>query len=224
MTQSLKRTDVNTSKNSHSAYDPKEEFLNTLTHGIGAVFGIIGLVIFVISYVNHGDLLKLTTTIIYGLSLTLLMLASTFYHGAKNSALKTKFKLLDHCAIYLLIAGTYTPLITHTIPSVMGLSVLGLVWLCAIVGIAIKLKFGSQYKKFSVMTYLVMGWLSLFVIYELVQALPVTALVLLGGGGLIYSSGVYFYLNHKIPYNHAIWHIFVLLAAICHYLLIYFYI
>ncbi|MGB0899336.1 MAG: PAQR family membrane homeostasis protein TrhA, partial [Psychrobium sp.] len=99
-----------------------------------------------------------------------------------------------------------------------------LVWLCAFIGIGIKLKFGSQYKKFSVLTYLIMGWLSMFVIYELIQALSVIALALLAGGGLIYSSGVYFYLNHKIPYNHAIWHIFVLLAAICHFLLIYLYI
>lgn len=224
MTKPLETNDVSTSKSTNSVYDQKEEYLNTLTHGIGAVFGLTGLIIFIASYFNHGDVLTLITTTVYGLSLTALMLASTFYHGATDPALKTKFKLFDHCAIYLLIAGTYTPLITHTIPSAMGLSILGLVWLCAFIGIGIKLKFGSQYKKFSVMTYLVMGWLSLFVIYELVHALPMMALVLLGGGGLIYSSGVYFYLNHKIPYNHAIWHIFVLLAAICHYLLIYFYI
>ena len=217
---------LSTTKNAqHSpAYSTKEEYLNTLTHGIGAVFGVIASIAFIISYLQHQDVIKLTTTIIYGASLTVLMLASTLYHGAKDPAKKHAFKLFDHCAIYLLIAGTYTPLIVHTIPSVMGYSVLGLVWLCALIGIGIKLKFGSQYKKFSVLTYLVMGWLSLFVIYELVQALPVMALALLAGGGLIYSSGVYFYLNHKIPFNHAIWHIFVLLAAICHFLLIYLYI
>lgn len=217
---------LSTTKNAqHSpAYSTKEEYLNTLTHGIGAVFGVIASIAFIISYLQHQDVIKLTTTIIYGASLTVLMLASTLYHGAKEPAKKHAFKLFDHCAIYLLIAGTYTPLIVHTIPSVMGYSVLGLVWLCALIGIGIKLKFGSQYKNFSVLTYLVMGWLSLFVIYELVQALPVMALALLAGGGLIYSSGVYFYLNHKIPFNHAIWHIFVLLAAICHFLLIYLYI
>ncbi|OIQ46595.1 MAG: hypothetical protein BM565_10895 [Gammaproteobacteria bacterium MedPE] len=217
---------LSTTKNAQSspAYGTKEEYLNTLTHGIGAVFGVIASIAFIISYFQHQDIIQLTTTIIYSVSLTVLMLASTLYHGAKDPAKKHAFKLFDHCAIYLLIAGTYTPLIVHTIPSVMGYSVLGLVWLCALIGIGIKLKFGSQYKKFSVLTYLVMGWLSLFVIYELVQALPVMALALLAGGGLIYSSGVYFYLNHKIPFNHAIWHIFVLLAAICHFLLIYLYI
>ena len=209
---------------SSSVYSTKEEYLNTLTHGLGAIFGIFASIAFIVSYFQHQDVIQLTTTIIYSASLTVLMLASTLYHGAKDSRKKQAFKLFDHCAIYLLIAGTYTPLIVHTIPSIMGYSVLGLVWLCALIGIGIKLKFGSQYKKFSVLTYLVMGWLSLFVIYELVQALPVMALALLAGGGLIYSSGVYFYLNHKIPFNHAIWHIFVLLAAICHFLLIYLYI
>lgn len=219
MTESLTQTPLNS-----SGYSTNEERLNTLTHGIGAIFGGIATIVFIHAYFEHHSVLKLISTTIYSLSLTLLMLASTLYHGVKDPLKKQAFKLFDHCAIYLLIAGTYTPLIIHTIPSTTGYSVLALVWICAIIGIAIKLKFGSQYKKFSVMTYLIMGWLSLFVIYELITALPIAALALLGGGGVIYSSGVYFYLNNKIPYNHAIWHIFVLLAAICHYLLIYLYI
>lgn len=205
-------------------YSPREEQLNTLTHAVGAFLGVLSLFLFIINYFEHGDKLKLATTVIYSFSLTALMLSSALYHGVKNPVLKAKFKLFDHCAIYLLIAGTYTPLIIHTVPSTMGLSVLAMVWCCAIIGIAIKLKFGSQYKKFSVITYLMMGWLSLFIVYELIQALPTIALVLLGGGGLIYSSGVCFYMNKKIPYNHAIWHVFVLFAALFHYLLIYFYI
>lgn len=211
------------SKNS-VAYSPKEELLNTATHGLGGFLGVIGLTLFFINYFDHGDNLKLITTSIYGVSLTSLMLASSLYHGVTDTTLKSKLKLFDHCAIYLLIAGTYTPLLVHTIPSTLGFSILTMVWVCALLGIGIKLKFGSQYKKFSVITYLIMGWLSLFVVYELIQALPTLALLLLGGGGLIYSSGVYFYMNNKIPYNHAIWHIFVLIAAIFHYLLIYFYI
>ena len=211
------------SKNS-VAYSPKEELLNTATHGLGGFLGVIGLTLFFINYFDHDDNLKLITTSIYGVSLTALMLASSLYHGVTDTTLKSKLKLFDHCAIYLLIAGTYTPLLVHTIPSALGFSILTMVWVCALLGIGIKLKFGSQYKKFSVITYLIMGWLSLFVVYELVQVLPTLALLLLGGGGLIYSSGVYFYMNNKIPYNHAIWHILVLIAAIFHYLLIYFYI
>jgi len=207
-----------------ATYSLREEQLNTLTHAFGAFLGALSILLFIINYFEHGDKLKLMTTTIYSISLTTLMLSSTLYHGTKNVILKSKFKLFDHCAIYLLIAGTYTPLITHVVPSKMGFSVLAMVWLCAIIGIGIKLRFGSQYKKFSVATYLIMGWLSLFVVYELIQALSYTALVLLGGGGLIYSSGVYFYMNKKIPYNHAIWHLFVLFAALFHFLLIYFYI
>jgi hemolysin III len=207
-----------------ASYSQREEQLNTLTHAFGAFLGALSILLFIINYFEHGDRLKLVTTTIYSISLTTLMLSSALYHGVKNVILKSKFKLFDHCAIYLLIAGTYTPLITHAVPSTMGFSVLALVWLCAFIGIAIKLKFGSQYKKFSVATYLIMGWLSLFIIYELIQVLPSLALVLLGGGGLIYSSGVYFYMNKKIPYNHAIWHLFVLFAALFHFLLIYFYI
>jgi len=215
---------MTTQQKSSAPYSAKEEWLNTWTHGIGAIGGIASLILFIATTVESEQWLKLLTTTVYGLSLTCLMGASAIYHGATNVVKKARYKLFDHCAIYLLIAGTYTPLITHTIPSTMGFIVLGLVWAFAIAGIAVKLIFGSQYKKFSVMTYLAMGWLSLLVIYELIQALAPMGLALLGLGGVIYSSGVYFYLNHKIPYNHAIWHLFVLAAAICHFALIYFYV
>jgi len=205
-------------------YSAKEEWLNTWTHGVGAIGGVLCLILFVVTAVLDQQWLQLLTTSIYGVSLTSLMAASALYHGATDQVKKSRYKLFDHCAIYLLIAGTYTPLIIHTIPSTMGYVVLGLVWAFAIAGIAVKLIFGSQYKKFSVITYLAMGWLSLLVIYELIQTLSPIALALLGLGGLIYSSGVYFYLNNKINYNHAIWHVFVLAAAVCHFILIYFYV
>jgi len=205
-------------------YSAKEEWLNTWTHGVGAIGGLLSLLLFMVISIESQQWLKLVTSSVYGVSLTCLMGASALYHGCTDPIKKARYKLLDHCAIYLLIAGTYTPLITHTIPSTMGFIVLALVWFFALAGIAVKLIFGSQYKKFSVVTYLAMGWLSLLVIYELVQALEPIALMLLGLGGAIYSSGVYFYLNHKIPYNHAIWHLFVLAAAICHFFLIYAYV
>lgn len=205
-------------------YSAKEEWLNTWTHGIGVLGGIAGLIIFIYSTLESQQWLKMLTTSVYALTLTALMAASTLYHATVDKVKKAQFKLLDHCAIYLLIAGTYTPLIVHAVPSFMGYIVLGLVWLCAIAGIAVKIIYGSQYKTFSVITYLVMGWLSLLVVYDLIQALSAGALALLGLGGIIYSTGVYFYLNHKIAYNHAIWHLFVLIAAGCHFALIYLYI
>ena len=209
---------------SPAPYSEREESLNTWTHGIGAIASLLGLIVFIMVSGYQQQWLKLASLAVYGISLTSLMSASAFYHHATDSTLKLRYKLYDHCAIYLLIAGTYTPLVTHVVPTTMGYSVLALVWMAAIAGIFVKIKFGSQYKKFSVCTYLAMGWLSVFIIYELTQALDVTAMFLLALGGVIYSSGVYFYLNHKIAYNHAIWHLFVLLAAFCHYLLIYIYI
>lgn len=215
---------TNTSSPSPLPYSTKEEKLNTWTHAIGAIGGLLGLLLFLVVTIESQQWLKLLTTSIYGLSLICLMAASALYHAATDPHKRARYKLFDHCAIYLLIAGTYTPLITHSVPSDMGFIVLALVWLFAIAGIAVKLIYGSQYKKFSVFTYLVMGWLSLLIIYELTQALAPIALGLLGLGGAIYSSGVYFYLNNKIKYNHAIWHLFVLTAAVCHYLLIYCYV
>lgn len=224
MTEFVENKHLNELPIKNAGYSKTEEALNTWTHGLGALFGFAAMLIFFIEYNNHQDTLKLITTTIYGASLTLLMLASTLYHGVSAPNTKAKLKLFDHCAIYLLIAGTYTPLIVHTIPSTMGYIVLALVWFFGLSGIAVKLIFGSQYKKFSVATYLIMGWLSLLVIYELIQALPTFGLGLLGLGGVIYSSGVYFYLNNKIPYNHAIWHLFVLAAAVCHFFMIYLYV
>ncbi|NRA60570.1 MAG: hemolysin III family protein [Psychrobium sp.] len=207
-----------------AAYSQREETLNTWTHGVGAITGFIGLIVFIAISGWQQQWLKMVSLVIYGVSLTLLMSASAFYHHATDPVRKLRFKLFDHCAIYLLIAGTYTPLVTQAVPTFTGYCVLVMVWVAAIAGIFVKIKFGSQYKKFSVCTYLVMGWLSLFIIYELSQALDFGALLLLGLGGVIYSSGVYFYMNHKIAYNHAIWHLFVLIAAFCHYSLIFIYI
>lgn len=206
------------------SYSVDEERLNTLTHTFGALLSLCGLTTFVVIAIMNNDFYKLATLSIYGISLCLLFSASSLYHGVKSPQLKYYFKLLDHCAIYLLIAGTYTPLLLHIMPGLLANSVLILIWLLAIVGITIKICFGSQYKKFSVATYLIMGWLSLIVVYQLFKNLPPLALVLLGGGGVIYSSGVYFYLNDKIRNNHAIWHLFVLLAALSHYSLIFFYV
>ena len=215
---------TNQNKKIAVAYSAQEERLNTITHGIGALLSMVGLLSFVVITVEQNDFFKLITHSIYGISLCLLFGASTLYHGATSVSAKSFYKLLDHCAIYLQIAGTYTPLLLHIIPGVLGNSVLALIWILAILGIFVKMRFGSQFKKFSVATYLVMGWLSMVVIYQLIQSLPAQGLFLLGLGGVIYSSGVYFYLNDKIKNNHAIWHIFVLLAALCHYFLIFFYV
>ena len=154
----------------------------------------------------------------------LLFLASTVYHSATSDELKKRFKLLDHCAIYLLIAGTYTPLLAVSIAGKLGYGLLLFIWIFAVLGIIFKIKYGQKYKKISLASYLGMGFISLAILGELYQALPIEALYLLFLGGVIYATGVMFYVKKNTPFTHAIWHCFVLAGAICHFLMIYWYV
>jgi len=161
---------------------------------------------------------------LYGASLLALFSASTFYHGVTKERSKELFKLLDHCAIYLLIAGTYTPLLLLSIRGTLGYSLIIIIWAIAIGGIFFKIKLGHKYKKTSLVTYLGMGFISFAIIGELYKVLPSHAVNLLAVGGLVYVLGVFFYVQKKIPFNHAIWHFFVLGGATCHFLMIYWYV
>ena len=210
--------------NQVSQYSPAEELANTISHGIGALLSIVALMLLVNVSLTSGNWIKTASFAIYGTSLVLLFLASTLYHGVTSENGKKIFKLLDHCAIYLLIAGTYTPLTLITLKGNLGVSMFVLVWLIALAGILFKLKYGAKFKILSVATYLGMGFISLAVITDLYQQLALEGLILLASGGLVYTLGVFFYLNHKIPFNHAIWHIFVLAGATCHFFMIWFYV
>lgn len=208
-----------------SDYCVKEEIANSVTHGFGVIFGIIALVLLVLKAISlEADTLSITSYSIYGASIILLYLASTFYHAISASSTKRILKTLDHCAIYLLIAGTYTPLMLITLKTPLAITVLAVVWGIAFAGVILKIAFVYRFKALSLGIYLVMGWLSLIVIYQLMKVMPVPGLVLLGLGGLVYSLGVIFYVNHAIPYNHAIWHLFVLAGTILHFLSIYYYV
>jgi hemolysin III len=209
-------------------YNAKEELANSISHAIGMLASIFGL-IYLLQPLNFAhssafEALKFSSFSIYGSSLILLFLASSLYHGVRHEALKQWLKVADHCAIYLLIAGSYTPLLLLTIKGDLADIVLSIVWGVAAVGILFKLKFGSRFEKLSLFSYLAMGWCSLFIIYELWQKLPTGGFVLLLLGGLTYSFGTIFYSNEKIPYNHAIWHLFVLGGAGCHYFMILLYV
>jgi len=204
-------------------YSTAEELANVASHGLGLVLSIIALVILLTFSISEGDALKTTSYAIYGTSLILLFLASTLYHGFNDEKIKQVFKLLDHCAIYILIAGSYTPLMLITLKGNLGYSMLGVIWLIALFGIAFKVKFGHKYKKLSVITYLGMGFISLAIINQLYLSLPVEGLALLAAGGLTYTLGVVFYLNKNIPFNHAIWHLFVLAGAGCHFVMMRYY-
>ncbi len=205
-----------------STYSAKEELANTLTHGVGALFAVIGLFFLFAHEFNQTNISRLIAFFIYGCSLITLLLASTFYHAVKTTNLKRKFKTLDHCAIYLLIAGTYTPLLVTLFEGSLTKNLLIVIWGLATLGIIFKVIFGTQYKVLSLSTYLGMGFMSLFIINKLYIALPIQGLILLLSGGLLYSSGVFFYVKKSILYNHAIWHIFVLLAAACHFAMMFY--
>ncbi|MCX8956922.1 PAQR family membrane homeostasis protein TrhA [Erwinia psidii] len=206
-------------------YSLAEEVANSISHGIGFIFGIVGLLLLLNQAVNsQAGPLAITSYSLYGGSMILLFLASTLYHAIPHPRAKYWLKKLDHCAIYILIAGTYTPFLLVGLNSSLAHGLMVVIWSLALIGVVFKLAFVHRFEALSVITYLLMGWLSLIVIYQLAIKLSPGGVWLLAAGGVIYSLGVFFYLSNRIPYNHAIWHGFVLGGSICHFLSIYFYI
>ena len=192
------------------------EVANSSLHGIGLLAGMVGLVMLLIKATT---LWMFSAFLVYGISLVLLFLSSTLYHGfrQKNDFLRT----LDHSSIYLLIAGTYTPFTLVSLRGVLGWTLFGIVWISALTGISLSTIFKDEYPNIETAAYLLMGWLSLIVLIKLYFALGVIGFLLLLLGGVIYTSGVYFYKRERLQYNHAIWHTFVLGGSVLHYLTIY---
>ena len=206
-------------------YSLAEEIANSISHGIGCIFGIVGLVLLLTQALEaRAGALAVTSYSLYGGSMILLFLASTLYHAIPWPRAKFWLKKLDHCAIYLLIAGTYTPFLLVGLKSPLAHGLMVVIWLLALAGIIFKLLFIHRFKVLSLITYLLMGWLSVIVIYQLALALAPGGVWLLAAGGLIYTLGIVFYVAKRIPYNHAIWHGFVLGGSICHFLAIYLYV
>lgn len=206
-----------------TGYSPREEWANRLSHGLVLLLGGLGLVLLLYKGWDQGPRVLLSYGV-YGASLVLLYLASTLYHSVSSVAARRWSKLFDHCAIYLLIAGTYTPFLLVALDTPLAQGLMVVIWGLALAGVVFKLIFINRFKKVSLFTYLMLGWLSLVVIYQLYLHLDGTGLLLLGLGGLIYSLGVIFYVAKRIPYNHAIWHLFVLGGSLCHFMAIYGYI
>ncbi|MGE9551623.1 PAQR family membrane homeostasis protein TrhA [Erwinia amylovora] len=206
-------------------YSLAEEVANSISHGIGFIFGIVGLVLLLIQAVDsQAGIMAITSYSLYGGSMILLFLASTLYHAIPHPRAKYWLKKVDHCAIYILIAGTYTPFLLVGLNSSLAHGLMGVIWSLALIGVLFKLAFVHRFEALSVITYLLMGWLSLIVIYQLAIKLSPGGVWLLAAGGVIYSLGVIFYVSKRIPYNHAIWHGFVLGGSICHFLAIYLYV
>ena len=193
--------------------------------GLGVVLCIVGLILLLIKADQfNADLLTVASMATYGSSIILLFLASTLYHSITTEKTKRLLKTLDHCAIYLLIAGSYTPFLLVSLRTPLAFGLMGVIWVIALVGIVMKIAFVYRFKRLSLVTYLAMGWLSLIVIYQLAKSVDLGGLILLAAGGVIYSLGVIFYVAKRIPYNHAIWHLFVLAGCACHFFAIYLYV
>lgn len=206
-------------------YSQREEWANSITHGIGVLLSIIGLILLLDkSFLVNADTLTITSMSLYGGSMITLFLASTLYHSVPHPRSKRWLKTFDHCAIFLLIAGSYTPFMLVSLRTPLAVGLMAVIWSLAAIGIVMKLFFVYRYKRASLITYLVMGWLSLIVIYQLAKHLDGAGLILLALGGAIYTLGVVFYTNKRIPYNHAIWHLFVLGGAACHFFAVYWYV
>ncbi|MFK2820133.1 hemolysin III family protein [Flavobacteriaceae sp. LMIT009] len=195
-----------------------EEQLNTISHGIGALLGIAGLVILLVKQDNTPW--SLFSVLAYGISIIILFTASTLYHAARTETRKHYFRIVDHVSIYLLIAGTYTPVLLLLLSDSKGWELFWAVWGIAVFGVILKLFFTGRFEIFSTLLYLVMGWLIVFDFDALVNSMESGGLMLLIAGGLAYTVGIVFYAIRRIPYNHVIWHVFVLAGAICHYLMI----
>ena len=205
-------------------YSLGEETANSITHGIGAGLSIAALSVLVTLACLFGDAWRIVSFSIYGLTLVLLYLSSTFYHSFQCPYLKNKFQILDQSAIFLLIAGTYTPFAVVTLRGGWGWTLLGLTWAVGIVGIILRVFFVDRFKPISLAIYIGMGWLGIIAIKPLLSALPAGGMILLGSGGLTYTLGVVFYLWEGIPFNHTIWHLFVLGGSVCHFFSILFYV
>ncbi|MDM7923595.1 MAG: hemolysin III family protein [Pyrinomonadaceae bacterium] len=197
-----------------------EEVANFLTHGFGLVLSVAGFVFLFTLAIVKGDGWHIASSIVYGLSLIILYAASTFYHGAVDPVLKHKLQLVDHCCIYLLIAGSYTPFLLVVMRDSFGFALLAFVWAFAVFGIAMKVIFRGHFNAAGVVSYLVMGWIGLIAVQPLYMALGWGPLLLIIAGGLSYSIGVIFFGWHSIRHHHAIWHGFVLGGSIFHFLAI----
>lgn len=201
-----------------TGYSPREEWANRLSHGLGLLLGILGLILLLHKGWDQGPQALLSYGL-YGTSLVLLYLASTLYHSMGSAVARRRCKLLDHCAIYLLIAGTYTPFVLVNLRATVGWWIFAAIWSLALSGVVAELFLTGRFKKLSTLLYVAMGWIIVLAIGPLVRTLPHEALVLLVAGGLSYTLGAAFYLlDRRMPFGHAVWHVFVMGGSVCHFL------
>lgn len=205
-------------------YAPKEELINVISHGIGFLLSIAALVLLIVFASLDGDVWHIVSFSIYGTSLVLLYLASTLFHWSRKPKLRSRLNVFDHASIFLLIAGTYTPFLLVSIRGPWGWSLFGVVWGFAIIGIVLKLFFTGRYNLISSIAYVILGWIIVIALKPLLQSLDGNGLLWLLAGGIAYTIGAVFYMLNKLPYNHAIFHFFVLVGSICHFVSVFWFV
>ncbi|MGI9547061.1 MAG: PAQR family membrane homeostasis protein TrhA [Flavobacteriaceae bacterium] len=198
----------------------REEKLNALTHGLGILMGLLGFILLWDRQPN-GSGYSAFSVVVYSCSIILLFTASTLYHSVNLKELKSKLRILDHISIYYLIAGTYTPVALITLINGNGWLIFYLIWALALGGTCLKIFFTGRFEIFSLLLYLIMGWMIVFDLTNLIENTSGRGLFLIFLGGAFYTVGIFFYVVRKIPYNHLIWHIFVLGGAFSHWMYIY---
>lgn len=201
-------------------YTSYEEFFHSITHGVGAVLAAVGAGYLILNAVEAGDPWRIVSMVIYGVTLVGLYTISTLYHGVTRIALKGRLRVMDHSAIFLFIAGTYTPFLLLPLRGPWGWFMFGLAWALAVGGVVYKLTLLDRFPRLSTALYLGMGWLALLAFVPMIQRVDVTTLAWVAAGGLIYSAGTLVYHMDKVRYAHVAWHMFVLAGSVCHFVAI----
>lgn len=205
-------------------YSPAEEAINIWSHAVGCVLSVVALLALIARAMEGGEILHIVSSTIFGLSLILLYATSAVYHSTVDPDLRSRRRVVDHCSIYVLIAGTYTPFTLIVLPGFTGWLIFGISWSMAVTGIVLKYFFTGKFRLLSTLMYVFMGWMIVFAISPLIDNLSSDGMFWLVAGGASYTVGAVLYAIKKIPFNHAIFHLFVLSGSVCHFMAVYFYV
>ena len=195
----------------------REEVANSISHGLGLVLAIVALPFLVMAAMRAGSTQFVVGVSVFGATMILLYLASTLYHSVTHEETKQLFRLFDHTAIFLLIAGSYTPFSLGVLRGPWGWSLLAAVWILAIVGITLKIRTRTRHSRITIVLYVIMGWLAIVAVKPMFALIPMQGIVLIFAGGIAYTGGLAFFAAHRIRYNHFIWHLFVIAGTTCHF-------
>jgi hemolysin III len=201
-----------------SPYPKSEDVASAITHGVGVLVSLVAGTVLIARVAAEGDAVRTVSAAVYVASLVVLYVASTLSHVVRAGPARARLEIFDHCAIFVLIAGTYTPFTLITLRGPLGWALFGVVWGLAAVGVIFKLIWIERFRRFSTLVYVLMGWLILVALEPLLKTLPRSVLLWMLGGNLLYSVGLYFLIDRRVRYGHAIWHVFALAGSVCHFI------